>query len=69
VEKDNQAAAAGASVDHDAHQGLLDELMGRVASCFARRETRLTCRDMVHGLLAELFTDRSLSVRVVPLGL
>jgi SRSO17 transposase len=54
VEKDNQAAAAGASVDHDAHQGLLDELMGRVASCFARRETRLTCRDMVHGLLAEL---------------
>jgi SRSO17 transposase len=28
--------------------------MGRVASCFARRETRVTCRDMVHGLLAEL---------------
>jgi SRSO17 transposase len=54
VEKDNQTAAAGASVDHDAHQGLLDDLMGRVASCFARRETRLTCRDMVHGLLAEL---------------
>jgi len=27
--------------------------MGRVASCFARRETRVTCRDMVHGLLAE----------------
>jgi SRSO17 transposase len=54
VEKDNQAAAAGASVDHDAHRGLLDELMGRVASCFARRETRLTCRDMVRGLLAEL---------------
>src|ERR1700732_2120265 len=22
--------------------------------CFARRETRMTCRDMVHGLLAEL---------------
>jgi SRSO17 transposase len=28
--------------------------MGRVASCFARRETRLTCRDMAHCLLAEL---------------
>jgi len=33
---------------------LLDDLMGRVAPCFARRETRLTCRDMVNGLLAEL---------------
>ena len=22
--------------------------------CFARRETRMTCRDMVHGLLAEV---------------
>jgi SRSO17 transposase len=54
VEKDNQTAAAGASVDHDAHQGLLDDLMGRVARCFARRETRMTCRDMVHGLLAGL---------------
>jgi len=28
--------------------------MARVAPCFARRETRLTCRDMVHGLLSEL---------------
>ena len=28
--------------------------MARVASCFARRETRLTCRDMVNGLLSEL---------------
>ena len=36
------------------HAGLLGDLMGRVASCFARRETRLTCRDMVNGLLAEL---------------
>ena len=33
---------------------LLDDLMARVAPCFARRETRLTCRDMVHGLLSEL---------------
>jgi SRSO17 transposase len=28
--------------------------MERVASCFARRETRVTCRDMVNGLLSEL---------------
>ena len=34
--------------------GLLDDLMARTASCFARRETRLTCRDMVNGLLCEL---------------
>jgi SRSO17 transposase len=54
VEKNIQTAAAAASVDHGAHAGLLDELMERVAPCFARRETRLTCRDMVHGLLAEL---------------
>ena len=33
---------------------LLEDLLARVAPCFARRETRLTCRDMVHGLLAEL---------------
>ena len=28
--------------------------MARIAPCFARRETRLTCRDMVNGLLSEL---------------
>ena len=28
--------------------------MAQVAPCFARRETRLTCKDMVHGLLSEL---------------
>jgi SRSO17 transposase len=54
VEQNNHPAAADATVDHDAHQDLLDDLMGRVASCFARRETRVTCRDMVHSLLAEL---------------
>ena len=27
--------------------------MARVAACFARRETRLTCRRMVNGLLPE----------------
>ena len=37
-------------MDHDDHQDLLDDLMAQVAPCFARRETRLTCKDMVHGL-------------------
>ena len=41
-------------VDHDDHQDLLDDLMAQVAPCSARRETRLTCKDMVHGLLSEL---------------
>ena len=42
------------SVNHDGHAGLLDDLMARVAPCFTRRETRLTCRRMVNGLLSEL---------------
>jgi len=54
AEKNIHLAAADVTVGHDAHQGLLDELMTRVAPCFARGETRMTCRDMVHGLLAEL---------------
>jgi SRSO17 transposase len=54
VEQNNQTTAAGASVDDAAHAVLLDDLLGRAGSCFARRETRLTCRDMVHGLLMEL---------------
>jgi hypothetical protein len=54
VEHNNDPAAAAASVDHGAHAGLLDDLMSRAAPCFARRETRLTCRDMVNGLLCEL---------------
>jgi SRSO17 transposase len=53
VEKTNPTAA-DASVDHDDYQDLLDDLMAQVAPCFARRETRLTCKDMVHGLLSEL---------------
>ena len=53
MEKTNPTAA-DASVDHDGHQDLLDDLMAQVAPCFARRETRLTCKDMVHGLLSEL---------------
>jgi SRSO17 transposase len=54
VEQNNQTAAAADTVDHDGHSVLLEDLMARVAPCFARRETRLTCRDMVNGLLSEL---------------
>ena len=54
MEHNNHTAAAAASVDDAAHDGLLDDLMARTASCFARRETRLTCRDMVNGMLTEL---------------
>jgi SRSO17 transposase len=52
--KKTNPTAADASVDDDDHQDLLDDLMAQVAPCFARRETRLTCKDMVHGLLSEL---------------
>jgi hypothetical protein len=41
-------------VDHDVHQGLLDALMGAGRALLRPAGTRLTCRDMVHGLLAEL---------------
>jgi SRSO17 transposase len=54
VEHNNETTAAQASVDDAAHAVLLDDLMGRAAPCFARRETRLTCRDMACGLLMEL---------------
>jgi SRSO17 transposase len=54
VEQNNHPTAAGASVDDAAHAGLLDDLLARAAPCFARRETRLTCRDMVNGMLTEL---------------
>jgi len=50
----NRVAATAATLDHDRHAGLLDDLIARVAPCFARRETRLTCRDIVHGLPSEL---------------
>jgi hypothetical protein len=53
-EQNNRTTAADASVDAAAHVGLLEDLLARAVSCSARRETRLTCRDMVHGLLTEL---------------
>ena len=52
MEQDNHTTAAGVRVDHDAHAGLLQDLLARIAPCFA--ETRLTCSNMVRGLLMEL---------------
>jgi SRSO17 transposase len=54
VEQNNQAAAAAISVDDAAHAGLLDDLLGEIAPCFPRRETRATCTDMLRSQLAEL---------------
>jgi SRSO17 transposase len=54
VEQDNHTTATEATVDQDGHAGLLQDLLARIAPCFARRETRLTCGDMVRGLLMEL---------------
>jgi SRSO17 transposase len=54
VEHNNHPAAADATVDHEAHAGLLEDLLAWVAPCFARRETCMTCRDMVSGLMTEL---------------
>ena len=38
----------------DARSALLADLLGRVAGCFPRRETRQCCGQMVSGLLMEL---------------
>ncbi|MGH3247886.1 MAG: IS701 family transposase [Trebonia sp.] len=54
MKTNNPTTAAETTVDHDGHADLLQDLLARVACCFARRETRLTCRDMVNGLLSEL---------------
>ena len=54
MRQDNPTTAADATVDDDAHAGLLEDLLARIASCFFRRETRLTCRDMVNWFLMEL---------------
>ena len=38
----------------DARSALLADLLGRIAGCFPRRETRQSCSQMVSGLLIEL---------------
>ncbi|HEV3289475.1 MAG TPA: IS701 family transposase, partial [Streptosporangiaceae bacterium] len=51
---DQDAAVAAATVADDAWSALLADLLGRVAGCFPRRETRQCCGQMVSGLLMEL---------------
>jgi len=54
VTHDQDAAAAAATVADGARSALLADLLGRVAGCFPRRETRQSCGQMLSGLLMEL---------------
>jgi SRSO17 transposase len=54
VKHDQDAAVAAVTVADDARSALLADLLGRVAGCFPRRETRQCCGQMVSGLLMEL---------------
>jgi SRSO17 transposase len=54
VRHDQDAAVAAATVADEARSALLADLLGRVAGCFPRRETRQCCGQMVRGLLMEL---------------
>jgi SRSO17 transposase len=54
VRHDQDAAVAAVTVADDAWSALLADLLGRVAGCFPRRETRQSCGQMVSGLLMEL---------------
>jgi SRSO17 transposase len=54
VRHNQEAAAAAATVADDARSALLADLLGRVAGCFPRRETRQCCGQMMTGLLMEL---------------
>jgi SRSO17 transposase len=54
VRLDQDAAAAAATVTDEAAAALLADLLGRVAGCFPRRETRQSCGQMLSGLLMEL---------------
>jgi SRSO17 transposase len=54
VTHNQDAAAAAATVADDARSALLADLLGRVAGCFPRRETRQSCGQMLSGLLMEL---------------
>jgi SRSO17 transposase len=54
VTHDQYAAASAGTVAHERHLERFKDLMGRVAGCFPRRETRGTFREMTEGLLMEL---------------
>ena len=51
---DQDAAVAAATVADEARSALLADLLGQVAGCFPRRETRQSCGQMISGLLMEL---------------
>jgi len=54
VRHNQDAAVAAATVADDARSALLADLLGQVAGCFPRRETRQSCSQMLGGLLMEL---------------
>jgi SRSO17 transposase len=54
VTHNQDAAVAAATVADDAWSALLADLLGLVAGCFPRRETRQSCGQMLSGLLMEL---------------
>jgi len=54
VRHNQDAAVAAATVADEARSALLADLLGRVAGCFPRRETRQCCGQLVNGLLMEL---------------
>jgi len=54
VTNNQEAAAAAATVSDDQPRVLLRDLLGQVAGCFPRRETRQAASQMVNGLLMEL---------------
>ncbi|MGH3175731.1 MAG: IS701 family transposase [Streptosporangiaceae bacterium] len=51
---DQEAAAAAATLTDDQPGVLLKNLLGQVAGCFPRRETRQAASQMVNGLLMDL---------------
>jgi len=54
VRQVQDAAAAAATLSDDQPGVLLNDLLGQVAGCFPRRETRQAAAQMVQGLLMEL---------------
>ncbi|MEU7004764.1 IS701 family transposase [Nonomuraea sp. NPDC046570] len=45
------AVAAEVTVAHERWPAFFTELMDQIAGCFPRRETRLTCRNMIEAML------------------
>jgi hypothetical protein len=66
VEYDQDAADAAATVADDVHFALLEDLLGRVAGCFPRRETRQSCGQMME--LTELSHHSLIQYRLPATG-